>query len=178
MTRNFKEHPLYPGYYAGRDGYIYSLHGRGVQKTLKPFSILNLKRLSASPGSSGYLQVSVKTVAGDRVSRMVHKIISECFLKRGFDKSLTTSHKDGNRTNNKPSNLKMETLKKNHARKLQHGTDDRGYKNSRALISSKQLLEIRTMLANGGKHHHIAATFNVSRVFITKINNGYRYKNL
>lgn len=69
-------------------------------------------------------------------------------------------------------------MKKNHARKKEHGTTDIGYQNSRALINAEQLARIREMLESGMKHHDIALQFNVSRVFITKINTGYRYRNL
>ena len=89
---------------------------------------------------------------------------------------MTASHLNGIRDDNRLENLKWETMSENHHRKKEHGTDDRGYKNSRALINKEQLEKIWELLKDGKKtHKEIGEMFGVGRAFITKINNKYRY---
>jgi 5-methylcytosine-specific restriction endonuclease McrA len=174
MPVTYKEHPDYPGYYAGSDGEIYSSYKGKIICRDKT----SLRKLSAGVCGSGYLQVNIKDKNGKRLMRMNHKIVAECFLKNGFDRTLTVSHKNGRKQDNRPENLVMETLSENHKRKYSHGTHDRGYKNSRALINKNQLKQIRRLLNKGEKHKMIAQRFNVNRIFITKINTGDRYRDL
>jgi len=48
-----------------------------------------------------------------------------------------------------------------------HGTDDRGYRNKRSLITKDQLLKIRNLLLEGKlTHKEIGNLFGVNRVFI------------
>lgn len=163
---NFKIVPLLnfsDGYFAGEDGYIYST---------KQMKILRKLVSSKSNSGTGYYQVSI-----DGKSRLVHRLVYEAF-KGKIEIGKVVSHLDGNKYNNKPENLTSETQKENLSRKLIHGTDDRGFKNSRAKITEEQLKEIKTLLENKNlTHEKIGNKFGVSRVFITKIKNKNRYNN-
>ncbi len=168
----FVELKKYPFYFAGSDGNIYSKQGRGKGKASYDKSF---KKLSPGKSSSGkgYLQVHIKDVN----SKLVHRLIAEAFIGE-IPEDMTVSHKDGNKFNNIPSNLLIESHSNNHNRKYEHGTMDNGFNNSRALFSEEQLLEVRNLLASKiYTHQQIADMFDVSRVFITKINRGHRYKN-
>lgn len=152
-------------YYAGSDGEIYSTFRGGF------------KKLSKGIQSTGrYYTVNIKLDTIYKTYR-VHRLICETF--NGIPETLKhqCSHLDGNWKHNIPENLIWELAKTNLDRKKEHGTDDKGYKNSRAKITEQQLIEIRQMLNNKVPHHIIGEKFGVNRVFITKINTGYRYKN-
>lgn len=164
----------YLGYFAGTDGNIYSYWTTGVNSSIDYNKSPRI--LKGGLSGPGYLHVAVKTIEGKFISKDIHRLVCETF--NGIS-NLTVSHKDGNKLNNKLSNLKYETHKENIRRKLLHGTDDRGYKNSRAKINKKQLKEIRRLLnLRELTHEQIAKKFNVNRTFITKINCGIRYKNI
>lgn len=63
---------------------------------------------------NGYLQVSLWK-NGRRKMKYVHKIIAENFHNNSnFDKKQTVNHKDGNKQNNKTSNLEWTTFSENN----------------------------------------------------------------
>lgn len=165
--------PHFYGYFAGENGHIYSNHGRGAQKIPQP-----LRKLKPNIQSSGkYFYVNVKK-DNKRITQRVHRLV--CLAFHGFppNTKYAASHLDGNWRNNTPSNLKWESYSDNANRKKEHGTDDIGVKNSRAIIDLKTLVKIRKLLKNSLlTHKEIGVKFGVNRVFITKIANGHRYKN-
>lgn len=159
----FKLIPGSENYYAGDDGNIYSKFNEEFKQLAK--SIQSTKKYYC-------LSIVKNTV---RKTYRVHRLICEAF--HGTPKvGMTCSHIDGNWRNNNPDNLRWESQKDNLERKKIHGTDDKGYRNSRALINEEQLKEIRNRLKDRQTHSSIAKLFKVSRIFITKINSGYRYK--
>lgn len=168
-----REHPVFKGYYGGSDGNIYSIKkktGGDVTIDGKIYKKLN----GAKGGTNNYISVVVadKSVQNKKYqSKMVHKLIYECFY--GSVKSnvrLTVSHLDGNTRNNKPNNLKGETYSENFKRKIEHGTHDRLSNNSRSLLNSDQIDIVSKLL--GSKlltHDEIAGLFSVSRLYISKL---------
>jgi len=159
----FKLIPDSINYYAGDDGNIYSNFGKGF------------KKLKASIQSTGkYYQLSI-IKNRTRKHYRVHRLVCEAF--HGIPKEgMTCSHLDGNWRNNKPDNLKWETYSENLERKKEHGTDDVGYKNSRARIDKCTLDNIRFLLSEGLGPTEIGKRLNLPRLFIQKIKSGYRYK--
>jgi hypothetical protein len=173
----FIELVKFPYYFACDDGQIYSKKGRGRRKNSYDNKLRVLKA-SKSISGTGYYMVNLPNSSSKTNFRnkLVHRLIVTAF-KGEIPKGMTVSHLDGDKFNNKPCNLIIESLSDNHKRKVLHGTDDRGFKNSRALINEKQLLEIRKLLKEKEMtHKDIGNLFNVSRVFISKINSGHRYK--
>lgn len=155
-----KQIPGYEGYYAGEDGRIWVPLKGGLDSKKK------------------YRQVMARGSAtkGKFKTNRVHRLVCSAFhgLPKGED---TVSHIDGNKENNQPTNLIWEPMSANHKRKLTHGTDDRGYKNSRAKLNRPQIQQMREMISRGYlTHEKIGTMFGVSRLFVTKVANGYRYK--
>lgn len=174
MELNFKRLkpiPKFAGYFAGADGYIYSYWAQGNRSRIDYSR--KARRLKARLTGGNYLGVTLKQ--GNRyISKDVHRLI--CLSWHGKSKK-TASHKDGNKLNNRSDNLCWESYSENLKRRLAHGTDDRGYHNSRAKITKGQLVKINKLLKEGYlTHREIGLKFGVSRVFITKINCGLRYK--
>lgn len=170
----FKLIPNFEGYFAGDDGMIYSNHPRGVQKGIQP-----LRKLSQNVQTNGkYYVVSIKKNGdGKYRTQRVHRLVCMAFHGLLIDHNSTVSHLDGNWRNNIPSNLTWESYSDNHNRKKEHGTDDIGIKNSRSSIDLETLTEIRKLLSLGTlTQKDIGAKFGLSRIFITKIKNGHRYK--
>ena len=175
---NFKLLPIegFNGYYAGENGGIYSYWTRGVGSRID-LDKVPTKLSPCLDGKGRYLHVCIKNKDGEFETRNIAPIICRSF--NGLpNEGEEVSHLDGNKLNNNPNNLLWEGRSKNHQRKKIHGTDDRGYKNSRSLVTKEQLIEIRSLLNKGEKtHKEIGELFVVSRGCITKINTGYRYKN-
>lgn len=166
--------PGFKGYFAGEDGNIYCNLPIGKQS-----GIGSTRKLKCGVQSSGkYFHVSVKNDDGKRTSKRVHRLVCLAFWGIPNNEKDTVSHLDGNWRNNKPHNLRWESISDNHSRKKDHGTDDIGVKNSRSSIDLETLKEIRRLLVLGTlTQKEIGAKFGLSRLFITKIKNGHRYKN-
>jgi len=164
-----KEIPLYPGYFADEVGNIYSIWtNQGMSRTIP-------KKLKPGTWENGYKHVNIRIANKKYYSAGVHRLVCMTF-NRLPKKGETASHLNGVRDDNRAKNIIWESLKKNHARKKQHGTDDNGFRNSRAKINKNQYIEILALLKNGRyTHEKIGEMFGVNRVFITKINTKQRY---
>ena len=161
----------FPGYKAGSDGHIYSYKIRKrIDETIVP------KRLKPGKGKTApYLFVGLRK-NGKTHNKAVHKIVCEAFHGPCPD-GLETSHKNGNRDVNNPENLFWETHKNNLNRRVEHGTDDRGSNNSRALFTIKQIKQIKKLIKARIPYKEIAAQMGCSRRTIGNINCKRRYAN-
>lgn|SRR3990167_1328636 len=163
----------FPGYVFCEDGTIFSYWTRGVNSRID----MSKKPLKIKQGKStnGYMQVMLKDSEGIRKAERVHRFICEAFNGECPIKH-ECSHLNGDRADNRASNLIWETTSDNHKRKILHGTDDCGVRNSRAKIDLITLQAIKKMLNTGEfTHKKIGEMFGLGRVFISKIKGGYRY---
>jgi len=164
-----KEVPNYSGYYCDKNGNIYSFWtNRGITRTFP-------RTLKPINHKSGYLFINLKKKSGGYIRTGIHRII--CMTFNGLPNiNDTASHINGIRNDNRSCNLLWESQKDNLHRKVEHGTSDIGFNNSRAKINESQYNEIIKLLKEKNlTHKKIGEMFNVNRVFITKINNKYRY---
>lgn len=88
--------PGFPGYTATRSGVIRGPEGN---------------KLSPRKDVDGYERVDLR-VKGKRFTRFVHSLVERAFGGSGSE----VDHKDGNRTNNKASNLETVSRKENMKR--------------------------------------------------------------
>lgn len=161
----------FPGYYAGQDGNIYSYFEKTRNSRLsfhRPPHILKpfLHR-------TGYLYV-VLVNSKKRLTVPVHKLVCTAFhgpCPLGYE----TSHRNGNRLDNVPTNLLWETKKENNAHRKEHGTNQQGVTNSRAKINKEQLDKVRQLLKTGRTQQDIARIMGLTQPFISDIKTGRRY---
>lgn len=169
----------YPGYAFSENGNIYSFYVSGSRLRIDYERKPRKLKLISHYKSKYIFHVLYDKSGILRYQLCVHRLICEAF-NGPPNPDDTCSHIDGNRINNNYKNLIWESMSDNHKRKLEHGTHDIGVNNSRALIKDEKIIEkIRELLSYGElTHEEIGAIFGVSRVFVTKINCGYRYKKL
>lgn len=168
VDKAVKLYPLagWPDHRAGSDGRIYS----SVMSKGREF-----RPLKPGLGSTGYEHV-VMCRGGEHTPRLVHLLVAEAFhgsRPEGFE----ASHKNGNQRDNQPSNLTWETHSENLRRRAEHGTDDKGLKNSRACVDKVSLMKIRKRVRDGGTNKGIAKEFGVSSATISRIRSGKRFAN-
>lgn len=116
----------------------------------------------------GYHRVNLR-VCGRRKTRPVHQLVLEAFvgpMPIGYE----VNHKDGNKNNNKVSNLEYVT----HVANLQHahrmGLINSKNKKYNAHLTQQQVKEIRnTYSCTKEKHRDIAARYKVSRCCISEL---------
>jgi len=104
--------PGYPGYGADANGQIWSLtsNWRG----------LGPRPMRSFPATNGYLQLRIK-VDGALVYRKVHTLVTTAFHGPRPSPAHQVRHLDGDKANNRPSNLRWGTAIENAADKKRHG---------------------------------------------------------
>lgn len=158
----------FPGYFAGKDGVIYSTHksSRNPSGAMYP--------LNGGRNGSGYQHVALPNGKGYKV-QMVHVLVLEAWCGPR-PSGMVASHLDGDVDNNRPENLTWETHAKNLSRRHGHGTHDRGFNNSRASVSPDDVANIKRMRANGHTHRSIADAHGVSRTTVSRVLSGRRFQ--
>ena len=94
-------------------------------------------------------------------------------------KDIQACHNDGNRSNNKLSNLRWGTAKENCADRKKHGTESVGCKNGQSKLNEKQIREILNIKENYKMSHcEIGLLFGVSPSTIDRVVRCTSYKNI
>lgn len=126
----------WPGYYAGSDGGVYS-------KKSGRFERLAVW-LSGRPWCK-YPRVTLWN-GKRRANFAVHFLIASAFVGKRPRRTSQVRHKDGDRFNNAPTNLRWGTKKANEKDKIAHGTAPRGERNGRRKLDDEKIRAIRTSL--------------------------------
>lgn len=158
MDELWKDIPGYEGYYqASSEGRIRSLDR--VVEYVKHYNYGDVfakhkmqGRILHQTMTSGYLGV-VLQIAGKSHYPLVHRLVASAFVPNPENKP-QVDHIDGDRTNNRPSNLRWVTSKENHANAIERGehTSQQIYKKKRVRdIDTGEVFE--SMLAAENKFH-------------------------
>lgn len=120
---------------------------------------------------SGYLEVGT-LYEGRRVKQRVHRLVALAFVP-GFSEDLTVNHIDGMKANNRPENLEWVSVARNTQHQWEIGLVDlRGEKSPQAKLTSKRVVYIRRLLAQGIPAHTLAIVAGVDQKTIVKIREG------
>lgn len=149
-------HPNFPDYYIREDGVV----ERRVdsKKYQKAGDILNGRVLM-----SGYRQYKLVDAGGDRRLIRANRLVCEAFHGPAPTDRHHAAHKNGIRLDNRKDNLYWATPKQNGADKIRHGTQVRGEKMGRSVLTDALVRDIRTEF-NGvrGSKAHLARKYGVS----------------
>jgi hypothetical protein len=166
-TEEWRDIPGYEGaYQASSLGRVRSLDrfiapGRGVTRRFARGRVLR---------SSGvkYLQLCLYD-NGHRVrSEYVHSLVARSFLGPCPD-GMEVAHNDGDRLNNRVSNLRYATRKDNHADKRLHGTQPSGERHPKCRLTDDDIAEIRVSRRSGKSVRDIADEFDISDRYVRRI---------
>lgn len=139
----------------------------------KPLSEKLLKNFT---GKFGYSHVNLYKNKKLKQHR-VHRIVMLAFTHMPNNKT-SFNHIDGNKSNNKLSNLEWCTQKENtiHAYKTGLAKGRPGEQNSNSKLTKKQVLEIRNLYTQGNwTHRELAQKYNISRRHVGDIINRKRW---
>lgn len=102
------------------------------------------------PGTRGKGYKCVALTDKNRsTTQSIHKLV--CLAFHGAPNGKTeVAHADGDPANNRASNLRWATSKENHADKARHGRVAKGERSGRALLTERDVLEIRRRYKDGG----------------------------
>ncbi len=153
-------------------------YGRGSVSTIDP-SYEVIKKLEKS--SAGYTNVNLAYgEAGRRkkVSQDVHVLVLTYF-KGPRPQGYEARHLDGNKSNNKVSNLEWGTVEENTRDRFRHGTTNRGEKCGTAKLTEDDVHDIRRLVKTTTlRLRQIGKMFNVRESAISRIMSGVRWSHL
>lgn len=147
----------FPGYRVGDDGSVWTcLNNRwGVSN--------KWRELKQSP-TNGYLYVHLnRGSAVSRVIKPVHRLVLIAFVGQ-CPPRMECCHNDGNRANNRLSNLRWDTRVGNNADRVIHTGGQYGEQNPSHKLTATDVAAIRAEYAAGGvRQKDIAAKYGVNR---------------
>jgi hypothetical protein len=116
--------------------------------------------------SSGYQHVTLYRPGEQRVFRKVHVIVALAFLGPR-PPGLQVNHMDGNKLNNRASNLEYVTLQENMRHRQPWSPPHRAFFSGK--LGPEEALEIRRLSATGLSQRALAARFEVGRQSIREV---------
>ena len=135
----------------------------------KVYSLNSHKILKEFPDKNGYIKVSLK----DR-NYSLHRIIALVYCD-GFKEGLTVNHKDGNKSNNNPSNLEWLTIGDN----IRHAFDTGLHgPNHNRIHNENTVINVCRLLQDGLRPTDISKMTGVLRETISEIKLGNIYKEI
>src|ERR1043166_4787714 len=114
--------------------------------------------------SNGY-----RTVAIFRTKEFIHRLVALTFLGEP-EPNQEVCHDDGDRTNNRLSNLRWDTRKGNMADAARHGTTGKGEKSPNAKLTAADVRAIRTSIQPTAA---LATVFGISKSHTKNLRAGY-----
>lgn len=132
------------------------------------------RELTPYKAKNGYLEVAAMN-GGRRVKHTVHRLVGIAFVA-GYADDLTINHIDGDKMNNHPENLEWVSLSRNTQHEWESGLVDlRGENQPGSKLTSKRVVYIRRLLAQGIPAHTLAIVAGMSPSMIEMIRDGKRW---
>ena len=127
----------------------------------------------------GYSLVTIRREAGHIESTSVHRLVYETFVGK-IPKGLEINHIDGNKRNNRLSNLELCTSRENSLHALRTGLwkPKKGEDHPLAKLAESDVLDIYTLIKQGYGNAEIAALYDLDRSYINCIRSGTRWQEL
>ena len=163
MQEIFKEIP-------GHSNYLCSNQGTVMHKK-------NKKPLKGYPNNMGYIRVQL----GDRKCKaFIHQLVASIFLSEDYREGLVVNHKDGNKTNNKATNLEWCSISENakHAYDKLNRFPVCGSKHGRSKLTEQEVLLIREEIKKGVPTKVLSEKYGVSARNIRDIKNYVLWKHI
>lgn len=164
--------PGFPGYRVDTLGQVWSnrqYRRKGQDDATAPYR--PLKQMS---NRFDYIFVELRR-DGHGYNIFVHRLVLMTFVGPRPD-GQECRHLNGDRTDNRLTNLVWGTRIENMQDRKRHGTDDAGERGTRAKLTNDQVREIRRRYAAGGvTQTALAAEYGLSRPGMTNIVLGHTY---
>lgn len=151
-------------------GEIYEVSDLGrvrcYRQSLKHLTIPRIKKPQFNQKRGyWYVVLSLKKVVK---SWSIHRLVLTTF-KGHRSSSFDCRHLDGNRSNNKLSNLAWGTRLENEADKRLHGRVSEGSRNGHAKLTESQVIDIRKRYKSGATKRELYTEYGMSRRAVSSI---------
>ena len=162
-----KEIPIAKDYWAREDGEI-------ISKKSGKYRVLS----SSLNKANGYYNLKVGIGINKYKTYNVHQLIAMAFIGLVPD-GMEVLHFDGDKANNRVSNLSYGTRLENHSDKIRHGTSGKGEQNAMSKLTKDDVLSIRARYKKGVYGYiRVAKEFSVHSGTIQKIINREIWKHI
>jgi len=146
----------HPGIFASTEGHVYSTRGR--------YGPTQPRRLTETPTHDGYLQIRISLGTKGRTRRQtVAPLVAQTFHGPKPSPSHQVRHLNGDRSDNRPENLRWGTAKENAADRDKHGTTARGIRVACATQTDAQVRAAVSLCTAGMKQRDVAKRIGVSQ---------------
>jgi hypothetical protein len=172
-TETWKPIPGYDRYEVSDLGRVRSWYGHGRCAR----AIVQQPRiLKANPDVNGYARLNL--VGPTRTWEChVHRLVLLVFVGP-CPPGLLACHADDHGMNNRLDNLRWGTIRDNQIDKERNGRVFRGERCRKAKLSNQQVIDIRTLAANGATSAELAERFSVPSNYISRITLGAIWKSI
>jgi hypothetical protein len=160
MQEQWRPIPAFAGFYEASD------HGR-IRRVAKGRGTRGNTVLRPQQNTSGYEKVNL-SVQNHKFQRLVHALVAEAFLGPRPPARNTVNHRDGQKTNNRPSNLEYVTYARNNEHRLYELPENRLLG-----MTAEQAVAIREAYAKGDVSQTVlAGEYGISQNQISLIVQG------
>ena len=130
------------------------------------------RKLKASPNGHGYLRVGLVLPNGHTRKAFVHKLVAAAFLPAKPTAKHELRHLNGDRHDNRASNLAWGTSKENAADREAHGRTAKGQRNGAAKLCPAKVASIRALAKTGASSRELGRRFGVHSTTILDVLHG------
>lgn len=123
------------------------------------------KTLATPLHKSGYLNVQLWS-GGKFKTFLVHRLVAASFIGEQPTDHHEVAHNDGDRTNNKPGNLRWVLHVENMRDRDRHGTTARGSRNGKLRHTDAKVQQVRDLQATGIGSRRISKMLGMSRATV------------
>lgn len=116
--------------------------------------------------AGGYLYLVMRG-GGERQAVAVHRLVAEAFLGPPPPGRPHVAHRNGDKTDNRVSNLRWSSRSENESDKVGHGVSNRGTRHYMSRLTEHDVLEMRRAASAGMGSVSLAEQFGVSRQAVT-----------
>ncbi|KKL58122.1 hypothetical protein LCGC14_2228560 [marine sediment metagenome] len=172
----FREIPGAPGYLLNAQGAVLSAYAARDVVVLSEGEIIDrpdvtlAKPMKPTLRPDGYYTVPLPGANGKWQYLLLHRLICEAFHGPAPKAGMYACHRDGDRSNNHPSNLYWGTPQDNMADAVRHGRVLNGEAHPFSTLTDEQAEEIRRLYATGEYYQReLAEKFGVKQGNISRI---------
>lgn len=125
----------------------------------------------------GYAHITLSN-KGNRVTHLVHRLVAEQYIPNPYNLT-QVNHIDGNKLNNKTSNLEWVNASTNIVHSFSTGLSNySGSKNGRSKLTESDVIQIKQLLSQGIKNKEIADKFSISKSVICDIKHKRKWSHI
>lgn len=141
----------------------------GVNPVGEVFGYVKNRYLTPTIDRSGYLRLRLSK-NNKKFSKYVHRLVASAYIPNPDNKPFI-NHKNGNKVDNRISNLEWCSQKENVRHAWANGLAKSRYgeNHHNAILTDRQIIDIRSLLQDGLPQTEIAKRFNCSQSLISQI---------